>query len=301
VAPFSQAVYRTRADRLGPATRLAVSPIEGNLVSGQASLKSSLLGGLGGDPSEYRYLFFGMGDLRQPITARSTGLLDLLPVAAELNGHIGAYPQTGLLARLLGFDDRLPEGEVARVDLLGRLTLWATKVRDFTVVSLDREDLVRTAPALKMTEVDATAQIRLHVGDVSKANLGVLVSSLGYYRARARSAANARLLHRLSEQLHVPRDEAPDLAGRLVGAQLVCPLGGKYKLRDTDGMSSWVSTAWFDREDRPYADSEGFTAPPLRWFRGLDGHATLQPNRLSAHAQLLMRRQTASGFTLPGF
>ena len=120
-------------------------------------------------------------------------------------------------------------------------------------------------------------------------------------RAGARSAANARLMHRIAEQLHVPRDDAKDLAEHLVGARLTCPLGGKYKLRDTDGMTSWVSTAWFDREDRPFTDSASYTAPPLRWFRGLDGYATLQPNRLSAHVQVLMRRQAASGFTLPGF
>jgi hypothetical protein len=300
VAPFSQAGYRKLADRLGPPTRLAVTPIEGNLVSGQAVLKSSLLGGFG-DPSDYRYLFFGLGDLRQPVTARSTRLLDLLPVAAQLNGYVGWNPETGLLGRLLGFDGRVPEGEAAQIDLLGRLGLWVTKVKDFTVVSLNREDLLRTAPTLRMTEVETLAQIRLRVGDVSQANLGVLVSSLGYYQARARSAANARLMHRLAEQLHVSRDDALDLAEQLVGARLVCPLGGKYKLRETDGMASWVSTAWFDQENRPYSDSTGYTAPPLRWFRGLDGYATLQPNRLSAHAEVLMRRQTASGFTLPGF
>ena len=62
-----------------------------------------------------------------------------------------------------------------------------------------------------------------------------------------------------------------------------------------------TTTAWFDKEDRPYSDSAGYTAPPLRWFRGLDGHATLQPQRLTAHAEILMRRETANGLKLPGF
>jgi hypothetical protein len=302
IAPFSQSGYRRLAERLGPATKLAVSQPDGNLVSGQATLSSSILGGGGvADPSEYRYLFFGMGDLREPATARSTRWLDLLPVATELNGYVGSWPETGFLGRLLGFDGRVPEGEVAHIDLLGRLGLWVTKVKDFTVVSLNREDLLRAAPTLKMTKVETPAQVRLHVGDVSQANLGVLVSSLGYYQARSRSAANSRLLHRLGEQLHVPREDCRAVAEGLVGATIVCPLGGKYKLRDVDGMTSWVSTAWFGKDDRPYLDSAGYTAPPLRWFRGLDGYATLEPHRLSAHVEVLMRRQTASGFTLPGF
>jgi hypothetical protein len=300
VAPFSQTGYRRLAERLGPATRLVVSPQDGNLISGQAVLSSSFLSGIS-DPNAYRYLFFGMGDLRQPVTARSTRLLDLLPVATELNGYVGSWPETGVLGRLLGFDGRVPEGEVAHIDLLGRLGLWITKVKDFTVVSLNREDLMRAAPALRMKEVETPAQIRLHVGDVSQANLGVLLSSLGYHQARSRSAANAQLMHRLGEQLHVAREDTRALAEDLVGAKFVCPLGGQYKLRNVDGMRSWVSTAWFDKEDRPYSDSSGYTAPPLRWFRGLDGYATLQPQRLSAHVEVLMRRETANGFKLPGF
>jgi hypothetical protein len=99
----------------------------------------------------------------------------------------------------------------------------------------------------------------------------------------------------LNQQLHVPPAACRDTAEKLLDGKLICPLGGKYVLRQSDGGSQqWTSIAL-----QPLPASSGgllkvhappgYVSPPLNWFRGLDLDATMTEKTVSAHAEVMMQ------------
>jgi hypothetical protein len=70
-------------------------------------------------------------------------------------------------------------------------------------------------------------------------------------------------------------------------------LGGQYVYRQTpEGTGSWTSTA-LEGSRRPSLLApqvpDGFQAPPLNWFRGLDLQAAVTDDALDALIQLDMQ------------
>jgi hypothetical protein len=100
-------------------------------------------------------------------------------------------------------------------------------------------------------------------------------------------------LHQVTEQFHVPTDMAKTAAELLLDAKLICPLGGQYVYRPMpEGVGYWTSTALEGTRRpgllRPQVP-EGYLAPPLNWFRGLNLDAALTDGSLSAHIELDMQ------------
>ncbi len=135
--------------------------------------------------------------------------------------------------------------------------------------------------------------MRLHVGDVSGARITPFLNNWGYARTRETALGNLRLMHSLNQQLHVPVKDCREAAEFLLAAKLVCPLGGKYVLRDVpDGASRWTSTKLEEFQPKggfvPEAPT-GYVAPPLNWFRGLDLQASVIDTLLAAHVEVVMQ------------
>ncbi|MEX2185865.1 MAG: hypothetical protein WD875_03685 [Pirellulales bacterium] len=316
VSPFTGKTYETIAARLGPPTKQYVAPLKGNLISVSAHLRNGSLGGefgglLGGllpagpppEDAGSRLLFVGLDDFSRPVAAPNN-LLGWLAVLQQANGYVGSWPDAGMLARMLGMDEPLPENELGYREIFARLGVWGLKLNEFTVVALHKDDLLERARQLRVVESDRPAQIRLRAGDLTGTNVAKMLTRLGYERTWTGSTGNARYLHRLAEQLHIPRSDARSLAENLCGAKLICPLGGEYKVEErADGPTSWVSTAWQAGEggqDRS-GDStpDGYAPPPLVWFRGLEADAALEPGRFTLRAELVVERKSKGGLGIP--
>jgi hypothetical protein len=169
------------------------------------------------------------------------------------------------------------------------------------VLSFDPQLLADVTPQLRVTEGEMDAQLRLHIADLSQSKVKPWITSLYYQRGLAASAGNSRFMAQLNQQLHVPIDEAKNVAEELLDAQLVCPLGGEYKLVEKlGGGRMWESTAWANRNLA--AVPEDFEAPLLKWFRGADAHLTRLGDQVVAHAELDMQRKpSAPKIELPLF
>ena len=170
---------------------------------------------------------------------------------------------------------------------------WRRQYERFTVFSFQRDVLETVVPQLRFEKAARPAQVRLKVGDMSNARITPTINDLGYARTRETSLGNLRLLHALNQQLHIAPAACRDTAERLLDAKMICPLGGKYVLREADdGPARWTSTAV-----QPLPSGgilkihapKGYLSPPLNWFRGLDLDATMTEKTVSAHAEVIMQ------------
>lgn len=220
------------------------------------------------------------------------GGLDLLlgRLRSLAMGYVGSDGEAGLLGWI-------PFRPVAPPDaggyVRGDLGLWQHKTEQFLLLSFQREVLQRVAPQLRFEAAERPAQLRVRVTDLSKSPLASLANAWGYSRSRETSLGNLRLMHQITQQLHIPGDAAKSAAEVLLDARPICPLGGQYVYRQTpEGIGVWTSTAIEGTSRgsllRPQAP-EGYVAPPLNWFRGLKLDATLADSTVAAHAELDMQ------------
>ena len=105
-------------------------------------------------------------------------------------------------------------------------------------------------------------------------------------------------MQQVTQQLHLPADTAKTAAEVLLDGTLACPLGGQCVYRTTpEGIGYWTSTA-IEGGRRPgllrAQVPEGYRAPPLSWFRGMQLDAGLSDSSISAHLELDMQWPTAT-------
>jgi hypothetical protein len=223
----------------------------------------------------------------------------MVPAGGLMNALVGYIGTTGSL----GFLSLLDVGVVGPPDAEGysgrQPGLWRYRQGDFTVFSLQRDVLAEVRPQLRFEPTERPAQFRLHVGDVASARLTPALNTLGYLRTRGTSLGNLRLMHALGQQLHVPGPDRRAAAELLLDAKLVCPLGGAYEYREApDGSGQWISTALEGGGNGGFLDAEapeGYAAPPLDWFRGLEMEATMAGSDLSAHIDVIMQLPPVAG------
>lgn len=295
-APFARQHYGFLTQFLGPPTIERIVPVPEDLISLQVVVGGGL-GSMFGMPGGVHHLFGGVQD-SEPGGGRIS--FDLLGAQTWLRGYVGSWPSIGLLDFVTGrgqwdFD---PDGYA-----LGAIGLWQRRFGPFSVVSFNRDVLESVTPQLDVVEAERPAQVRAHVGDLSASQLSTVINAQIYDRADQISRGNARFLRVLTTQLKVAPDEALQVAGDLLNATLVCPLGGEYVLvQDEDGAARWASTAWPKGEKRPrYQVPDDYRAPPLEWFRGMELDFGVVENTLSAHVDLFVKRKPVSGFQLPTF
>jgi hypothetical protein len=284
VSPFEDGKYGWITSLLGPPTRVRIKPAPDDVILAQAAVK----GGLVLPQIPPHHLFVGVRDNEPLSDLQPAGLLKALMILQTTPGYLGAWPKPGFLDLLpLGLGGGPPDaGGYSRLPL----GVWRRQWEAFSVLAMDAELLAHVTSHLAAEEAENDAQVRIHVGDLSRAKLQSWVNSLSYARAYQASLGNAKLLHALSQQLGVPREEALTVAEQLLDASLVCSLGGRYQLDEkADRLALWMSDKWPPPNDRRRPAE--YRAPLLEWFRGLDGELTMYQDRVVLHAEMDMQRQ----------
>jgi hypothetical protein len=233
--------------------------------------------------------FAGLHDCGTTARNPAAGLIFGGRLLELLVGYVGTTGEIGFLGFL---DDQIqglsdPSGYAGREG-----GLWRRTVGEFTVFSFYRDVLEEVTPQLGYVEAERPAQIWLRVGDISNAQLTPLLNKLGYRKSRETSLGNLRLMHALHQQLRVPVTDCKDVAEGLLNARLICPLGGQYTCRPTDGIArSWTSTALEGSLGRPRRAEvpEGYQSPVVSWLRALEADVRLDEDALSLHAELEMQ------------
>ena len=291
--PLDESKYGWILSILGPPTFEMVTPAEGDIVNMQASVR----GGVISRSIPPHYLFLGIQDVAPLGDLQPTGLLQTFQMIRTTPGYVGSWPKAGFL-ELLPFN---LGGSVPDENGFSRLPLglWRRQGAGFSVLAFDPQLLADVTPHLRVVESETEAQIRLHVGDLSQAKFRPWVNNLYYTRALQASAGNARLMHQLNQQLHVPMADAKDVAEDLLDATLIDVLGGEYQLvEEIGGSQDWQSTAWANKNLSTIP--EDYEAPLLSWFRGADAHLTKLDDRLIARVELdIQRKPREPTFQLP--
>jgi hypothetical protein len=276
VTPFSPANYRRLRERLGPAEPTRLAPLVDDGVALDMVLTNQrVFGGLREiHPPSADWIDYGI--LR--------GIRDLFV------GYVGTTGELGVLAPL-NLRIQGPPDDRGYSSAPGGM--WRRDYGPFKLFSLQPDVLATVAPQLKFEKAERPAQVRLRVEDITRAVIYPRLNGMAYARTRETCLGNLRLLHDLGQQLRVPGKDCKDAAELLLDAKLVCPLGGQYVYQEGPGGSgSWTSTALAGAPEGGLLSTnapEGFTAPPLSWFRGVDAELTATPEALAIHAELVMQ------------
>ncbi len=289
--PLAAKHYALARKILGPPSKQHLAPQADDLMAFEGVLSGDILAVLqsligGGGQHEPYHLFFGIKDQEAPFDVQGGqfqprgGLLQSVPF------YVGGWPTTGFL-QLLGIGR---PGAPLDPDGYGQGRLFAYRtVGPITVAAPQRGTVAAVSPQLKLVDAPQPGQFWLHVGDVSQSRMSQFTNGMGYSRARDITIANSHFLHSLSTQLGVAPEQALTVAGKLLDAKLVSPMGGQYDLVSRAGeFPTWVSSAM---KDQPAGMPAGYLSPPLDWFRGLDLDLTVDESQLSVNAEIIMQRK----------
>jgi hypothetical protein len=264
LAPYSATRLASWARQLGPVSPRRVAPIAGDIASGQVELDGPLGGG------EPVHLFGGIRDGRVPLAISGGSLTVATSLPEALEGYVGAWPRPGFLERLLGRPSGPldPEG-FGRTG--GLIELWTRRADDFLLFSFKRHVLEDVGSQLAIIDNPSSAQAHFFLADLAGTQYQQVANAYGYARTRQTSASGSRFMNSLSEQLHVPREDALTLANEFAGGEWVCPLGGEYVLVEIPGgVQAWTSTAAGPQNQFALTEiPPDFRLPLLDWFRGM--------------------------------
>ena len=287
IAPYSKQVWAYSLLRmyLGPPTRSAVAPVPGDI----ASLQVADLRNIWRAPTGH--LFAGMRDYAPEFTIanRHVNPHGTDHGFGDMPGYAGATPPDDMMHWLFGGEELKEDGYSQR----GARGEWYRRLGDFGIASRSKELLEEIGPKLRTIDAERPAQLRLHIGDLSQAKLSELVKAEAFLRADQSSRGNTRFLHNLALELKIPPDKCLAAAEDLLDGKLVCPLNGKYELRETEpGLPKWTSTRWITIRDGEKLDlPAGYVPPPLTWFRGLDLEFSIDDTSISMHAEVNVERR----------
>ncbi len=271
---------------LGPLTNTRVAMAADDIISVQASLKPALRG----DPPHHFFAAVKDAKVLPLATQLPQGFFQWLPLARSTPGYLGSWPNAGYL-------DLLPATPDAAGFSRHLLGLWRRQWNDFSVISFDRGILEALPSQIRVTEDEAAAQVRFHMGDLSRAKIQPWLNSLLFQRALESSRGNAAFLNRLSAQFRLPREKSLDVANHLLNTQLICALDGKFEVKQhAAGAKFWTSHAWSDAPSR-------YQAPLWQWFRGAQGYVSKYEGQIFIHAELDIQRKSEEqkGLELPFF
>ena len=292
--PINKDKYGRYTQIFGPPNKLRIRPPADDIVSVQAFVDGRDLGWA----IPPHHLYFGIRDEAPKQAYSERRFLKSLQVMRTAPAYVAAYPRPGFLDSL-GLMGRDMGGGYTKL-LLGLFRLDA--LSGFSLLSFDQQILAAAAEQLVMEESDDDAQVRVEVGDIMNSNFGQWANDLDYQRAWETSVGNVRLLHVMTQQLHVPMPKAKLAIERALDVSLYCPLDGEYSLKDNpDGTQRWVSSAWVDSKDK---HREEYVSPLMHWLRGMEATMKVADNRIVAEGFLKIKREKKEeqgGIKLPIF
>ena len=283
IAPWDAEKYGWIAQQLGPPTRVALKFAPDDIIAVQAHVESAQLG-----PATH--LFAGVKDTVPPQPEDFEGLLKIYRSLQQIPGYLGAWPRPGALDRLplgLGVGTPVAPGMNRLIGGLYRYTGGG-----FSVLSFQPEVLNASLPFISAVDVEDSAQVRAHIGNLRGSQIEGWVNAQLYRLSESGSLAGANFLNLLTRQLKVEAAQALPASERILGTPLQCTLGGEYRYGQTNDQ--WASSGWgFDGQ--PPA---GYQAPILKWFRGADATLTQYEDRVVADAVIDVQR-AAGGEAAP--
>lgn len=284
-APLKDVKLGRLPDALGEPAVQRVPPVDGDLVHAEFVLDSPLPLSAGGEP---HHLFLGVRDFRSPLVVERGRLAPGAPPAELVRMYVGAWPKPGGLLKFVLGEPTARDVEPTP----GPSDTWQARRDDFLLISFKPDVVQQVLPQLATVDAEAPAQAWVDVADLTGTELSHTANALGYARSREASVAACRLMNTLSNQLRVPRDQARDVAERLMDGRFVCPLGGKYELTDVEGgAAQWTSTAIaLQNRFLLAAPPEDFQLALLTWFLGLRAEMRLDADELTAHVEVDMAK-----------
>ena len=277
MSPLSKAHFDILSQWVGPPDDVQLAPVTGNMGSVEFALRKGRL-------------FGGLQDINPPIRVIAGQILPFGRLRDIMIGYVGAAGELGMLSIL---DSRIPPGQDPAGYACSPLGLWRRRIGPFTVFSHRQDVLAHATEQLRLVKAQESGQLRLNVGNVSRSQLTPLLSSMGYVRTRETSLGNVRLMHSLNQQLHVPEEDCREAAEVLLDGTLVCPLGGEYVCKKTaDGVNWWTSDGLESVCEGGLLTTqppEGYQAPPLDWFRGMELVGSMTPEEVYLHAEIVMQ------------
>lgn len=223
------------------------------------------------------------GRVRYPDTEGKSGLVTTTPfyVSCRKGGLDRIFPDLGTK----------PTDEDGDVEVGLLLNGWLRRLGDSDLMATNKQTLDDVAPHVKLVEAGRAANVRVRIADVHRCKLAAASNAAAYVRSRKISAGNVAMMHVLAQQLHVPAEDARATAERLLGARMVCPLGGRYELSAAEApFDHWHSTAWQNqsrfRETQVPAD---YRAAEFGWFAGLSLEVNVERSGLTTHLELDVR------------
>ena len=293
ILPFGEDKYKWLLERMGPPLKSEVRATPDDIARFEASMQGGIMGG----PAETHHVFGAVQDYLDPnIDLRPKSFLRILETFRETPGYLGAWPNPG-------FTDWMPQLG-AQPDAFGYtysrlLKLWRLQWNDFSVLSFDQQRLESLKQHLAIVPSARPAQLRVKIGDLAKSKIQVWANTINFRRSWQASIANVQLLNLLNQQFRTPPEQTRSVVSRMLDVDLVCSLDGEYELfKLPTGREVWYSTAWpsFGRPELP----EGYLAPLLVWFRGLELEVIKEDTRFSFHGILDVQRSD-QGDSLPSF
>jgi hypothetical protein len=277
MTPLQRQRIEMFAKIVGPITNDQLAAVAGNMGTFEASL-----------PNER--MFGAIRDVAPPNELIDGRFTPWLKLRNAIVGYLGYQGDPGFLRLLELMFTGPQDANGYKRSLIG---LWRLQYGPFALFSFQTDVLAEIAAQLRFEPAQHPAQLRLHVNDLSGARITPFLNNWGYARTRETCLGNLRLMHALNQQLHIPTSDCREAAEFLLAAKLVCPLRGQYVVREAPGSPSyWTSTKLEEFQPQggmmPTAP-QGYIAPPLSWFRGLDLHASLVGHQLAAHAEVDMQ------------
>jgi len=291
ITPYARRYYGLLAQFLGAPDKQVWARVPGGIASLQFTLSGhmqTLLGARGSLPDQ-KYAF-GMRDFVQQFALKDGRVQYSTSGNEELYFMHQGDAQPSVVYSLKTSESPDGDGDVQVKSFLN-FGCWLRRLGDVNLIAANKRTLDEVAPHVKLVEAKRPARGRLWIGDLRESKIAAGIHAQGYVRARKMSAGNASLMHGLTQQLHVPAERSKAVAEELLGAQLVCPLGGEYQLKRTAArIDRWHSTAWTDESlAQETRVPEDFRAAVLDWFAGVSLEMNIDNTTLSTHIELDVR------------
>ncbi len=289
MAPLSRKNGETLQSKLGQPLAYKMAPVSGNFASFEVSMADNFFfGALRNDVPPPQ-----PGERTRPLERIVSGIVlkdQQALISDVLAGYLGVIGRPGKLLKT--WDMAFLQRDDANGYSRGIGGTWRRHFGQYTLYSRQRGVLDQISPQLGFVPADYAAQLRIDIGNPLTARIAPTLNRLGFERTCDTTRGNLRLLNELQMQFHLNGQECKDVAEQLLGAELVCPLGGQYVYRPygdpAAGMGCWFATALGEGQNALPQPPPGFLAPPLNWFRGGKLDALLSSDAVSVHAELDM-------------
>jgi hypothetical protein len=279
ILPYAQQKYSTLRMLLGASDVAAIGRGPKDLVFLECPLN-----GWGTFPGRN---FLGIQDVDIPFVYRDDRIVECTSI--EPKAYMGAAPPAVGIA----FEGVFPEGLQADNDGIVRKEMkdkyrpeqfwWRNS--EFALMGTSRDVLLDRIPSLKLTEMPRPAQLRLHIGDLSKAQVRHFLDACLYAQARKTSDGNLALLRTLQQQFGVGPRQALRAGEDLLGARMTCPLGGKYELDEGQRDGTEPFLAWYAVLPEG-CNERNYHSELLDWVRGVDLEFQIDNTSLSTHTEI---------------